>query len=327
MTACKDNLLQSQIISSYQTPSGQRVEILKQSFPSSRKRPVKRVAFIAGLHGNELEGVYICHLLTKHLKELQRTQPKAFLGEIHIYPAVNPQATASGTRLWPFLSIDFNRQFGGSEGNSPATKCAEELINDLKSSADIVIDFHASNLHLKETPQLRITEGFHKKLIPLGVHCNVDLIWVHPPSPMFKSTLAYNMNQSKVPTLVIETGIALRINQNFSNRILLGMLNLLYYAGVLVTSHPPPPVDHPIITHPSQVTPIHSEHAGLFVGHTDIKKNITKGEIIGEVVNAKSGETLQEVTADESGFLFTVRKHPLVYPGALLGRIAKDIMP
>ena len=44
-------------------------------------------------------------------------------------------------------------------------------------------------------------------------------------------------------------------------------------------------------------------------------------------MNAKSGETLQEVTADESGFLFTVRKHPLVYPGALLGRIAKDIMP
>ena len=87
------------------------------------------------------------------------------------------------------------------------------------------------------------------------------------------------------------------------------------------------PVDHPIITHPSQVIPIHSEHAGLFVGHTDIKKNITRGEIIGEVVNAKSGETLQEVTANESGFLFTVRKHPLVYPGSLLGRIAKDIMP
>ena len=104
------------------------------------------------------------------------------------------------------------------------------------------------------------------------------------------------------------------------------MLNLLYYAGVLVTSHPPSPVNHPIITHPSQVIPIHSKHAGLFIGHTDIKKNTTKGEIIGEVVNAKNGKTLQEVAAVESGFLFTVRKHPLVYPGALLGRIAKDII-
>jgi len=311
--------LQSRTISSYQTPSGQRVEILKQSFPSLRKRPVKRVAFVSGLHGNELEGVYICHLLTKHLSELQRTQPEAFHGEIHIYPTVNPQATAIGTRLWPFLSIDYNRQFGGSDGNSLASKCAQELMNDLKSSADIVIDFHASNLHLKETPQIRITECFHKKLIPLGVHCNIDLIWVHPPFPMFKSTLGYNMNQSKIPTLVIETGIALRINQNFSNRILLGV-------GVIVTNNPPAPVNHPIIVQPSQVIQVHSKHAGLFIGHTDIKKNIAQGEVIGEVVDAQNDQTLQEVTATESGFLFTVREHPLVYPGALLGRIAKDII-
>ena len=99
MTACKENLLQSRTISSYQTPLGQRVEILKQSFLPPRKRPVKRVAFVSGLHGNELEGVYICHLLVNRLKELQRIQPEAFLGEIHIYPAVNPQATAYGTRL------------------------------------------------------------------------------------------------------------------------------------------------------------------------------------------------------------------------------------
>ena len=69
---------------------------------------------------------------------------------------------------------------------------------------------------------------------------------------------------------------------------------------------------------------IHSKYAGLFVGYTDIKKNISKGELIGKVVSAKNDQTLQEVTASESGFLFTIREHPLVYPGSLLGRIAKD---
>jgi uncharacterized protein len=318
--------LHDQTIFSYQTPSGQRVEILKQSFPSSRKRPVKKIAFVSGIHGNELEGIYICHLINKFLKELKKGNPEAFLGEVHIYPTVNPQATASGTRLWPFLSIDFNRQFGNSTGDSPAAKCAEALIKDLKLSADIVVDFHASNLHLKETPQIRITEGFHKKLIPLSVHCNVDLVWVHPLSPMFKSTLGYNMNQCKVPTLVIETGIALRINQKFANRIFLGMVNLLHHLGVIATNDPPPQVNHPIIAHPSQVVSIYSEHAGLFIGHTDIKKNTTKGETLGEIVDAKNGKTLQEVTATENGFLFTIREHPLVYPNSLLYRIAKDIL-
>jgi predicted deacylase len=96
--------------------------------------------------------------------------------------------------------------------------------------------------------------------------------------------------------------------------------------GVVVTNNPPVSVSHPIIVQPSQVIQIHSKYAGLFIGHTDIKKNIAKGEVIGEVVNAKNGLILQEVTAPESGFLFTVREHPLVYPGALLGRIAKGII-
>ena len=46
--------------------------------------------------------------------------------------------------------------------------------------------------------------------------------------------------------------------------------------------------------------------------------------VIGEVVDAANGRTLQEVIAVESGFLFTLREHPLVYPSALLGRIARN---
>lgn len=315
--------MESRAIASYQTPLGQRVEILKQSFPSFRKWPTKRLAFTSGLHGNELEGIYLCHLLIRYLKELKKNQPEVFQGEVHIYPAVNPQAIAASTRLWPFFSVDINRQFGGDNRYSLPAQSATELLNDLKSSADIVVDFHASNLHLEEAPQIRIVDGFHKKLIPLAVQCNVDLIWVHPASPMFESTLGYNLNQSKVPTLVVETGIALRINKNLANRLFQGMLNLLHHTGVLISTKSQFKVDYPIIVHPSQVILLKSRYAGLFVGHADLKNNVAKEEVIGEVVNAANGEILEEVTAPESGRLFTIRKHPLVYPGAPLARIAR----
>ena len=42
--------------------------------------------------------------------------------------------------------------------------------------------------------------------------------------------------------------------------------------------------------------------------------------------HAGSGLGPRIFTATEDGFLFTMREHPLVYPGALLGRIAKNIM-
>jgi predicted deacylase len=314
--------LKSRIINSYQTPSGQRVEVVKQSFSSFDKPPIKRVAFVSGLHGNELEGIYLCHLLTNYLKELQDTQPERLLGEVHIYPSVNPQASAIGVRLWPFLSIDLNRQFKNTSGNSLAISSAEALINDLKASADIVIDCHASNLYLKEVPQIRIIEGFHKKLIPLAVQCNVDLIWVHPPSPVFESTLGYNLNKSKIPTLVIETGIALRINQDFVNQLFKGMLKLLYHLGVISTEKIQPKVNYPIVIQPSQVVILQSDFPGLFIANTDIKTNVSKGDIIGKVVDAMNGKILKEIIASDNGFLFTLREHPLVYPGDLLARIA-----
>jgi predicted deacylase len=314
--------LKSTIISSYQTPSGQRVEVVKQSFSSFNKPPIKRVAFVSGLHGNELESIYLCHLLTNYLKELKNTQPEKFLGEVHIYPSVNPQASAIGVRLWPFLSIDLNRQFKNSSENSLAISSAEGLINDLKASADIVVDCHASNLHLKEVPQIRIIEGFHKKLIPLAVQCNVDLIWVHPPSPVFESTLGYNLNKSKIPTLVIETGIALRINQNFINQLFRGMLNLLYHLGVISTDKIQPKVNYPIVIQPSQVVTLQSYFPGLFITNTEIKNNVSKGDIIGKVVDPMNGKILQEIIVSKNGFLFTLREHPLVYPGDLIARIA-----
>lgn len=314
--------MKSRIINSYQTPSGQRVEVVKQSFSSFHKPPIKRVAFVSGLHGNELEGIYLCHLLTNYLKKLQNTQPEKFLGEVHIYPSVNPQASAIGVRLWPFLSIDLNRQFKNTSGNSLAISSAEALINDLKASADIVIDCHASNLYLKEVPQIRIIEGFHKKLIPLAVQCNVDLIWVHPPSPVFESTLGYNLNKSKIPTLVIETGIALRINQDFVNQLFKGMLNLLYHLGVIATDKIQPKVNYPMVIQPSQVIILQSDFPGLFIADTEIKTNVSKGDTIGKVVDAMNGKILKEIIAPDNGFLFTLRDHPLVYPGDLLARIA-----
>ncbi len=102
------------------------------------------------------------------------------------------------------------------------------------------------------------------------------------------------------------------------------MLNFLNQVGVLLSNKPPIPVNYPIIVQPSQVIPVHSKNAGFFIRHTDIKKQINRGELIGKVVNPKNDQTLQEVTASESGFLFTIREHPLVYPGSLLCRIAKD---
>jgi hypothetical protein len=175
-----------------------------------------------------------------------------------------------------------------------------------------------------ELPQIRIITGFEKKLLPLAKLCNVDLIWVHPHVEVFESTLGYNLNQAKIPTLVIETGICLRINKNYCAQIVLGILNLLRQTGVLDTDEPQAKVAEPRLAQPEGVAMIQAGNAGLFIKQTEIGKMVNKGEKIGNLIDPVAGEVLEEIHSPCSGLLFTLREHPLTSKGAPLARIATE---
>ena len=313
--------MQSQCILSIQTPLGPPVEIIRHTFlPAQSAKPAKRVSLVAGLHGDELEGLYICHRLMETLKNLE--EQNAFKGEVHIYPAVNPQALETGTRLWPFFSIDINRTFGEKNMPSLVTEASQTLLEDLKFNSDLVVDFHASNLHLMELPQIRIIKDFEKKLVPLAKLCNVDLVWVHPHAEIFESTLGYNLNQAKVPTLVIESGICLRIHKNYCEQIILGILNLLRQTGTIDSGEPLAEVAPPRLVQPDYVAMIQARNAGLFVKQAEVGQILKEGDKIGDLIGPD--HVREEIRSPCSGLLFTLREHPLTGKDAPLARIATE---
>ncbi|MEK9629195.1 MAG: M14 family metallopeptidase [Nitrospinota bacterium] len=313
--------MQTQRIFSIKSPLGPPVEILKHVFPAQSNNP--RVSFVAGLHGDELEGLYVCHKLLRYLKELEASNPEAIQGEINIYPAVNPQALDNATRLWPFFSQDINRTFGPGQTESLAVETSQTLLEDLKASSDIVVDFHSSNLQLMELPQIRVIKDFEKKLLPLAKKCNVDLVWVHPNAEIFASTLGFNLNIAKTPTLVIETGICHRIHPEQGDQIFKGVLNLLREAGTLDIKSEP--VKEPLLVQPDHVKMVQTQYAGLFIKQVEVGQTLEEGERIGQLIDPVEGSVLKEIVSPCSGLLFTLREHPLVHKGSPLARIAEDL--
>jgi predicted deacylase len=312
--------MQSQCVFSFKTPVGPPVEIIRHTFSSQLAQPTKRISLVTGLHGDELEGLYICHQLMETLKKLE--EKNSLKGEVHIYPAVNPQALETGTRLWPFFATDINRAFGEQNTPSLVTETSRALLEDIKANSDLVVDFHASNLHLMELPQIRIIEGFEKKLLPLAQLCNVDLIWVHPHAEIFESTLGYNLNKAKIPTLVIETGICLRIHKNYCDQIVRGILNLLQQTGIIEA--PCTDVATPKLVQPKNVAMIQAKNAGLFVKQVEVGQTLNEGDKIGDLIDPVQGKILEEIFSPCSGLVFTLREYPLAGQGAPLARIATE---
>ncbi len=320
--------MKTQTLLSRASPLGSSLNIVKQTFSAYRGKPVQRVSFVSGLHGDEFEGPYLCHRLIHALRQIQETQPEIFQGEVHIYPAANPPALNHGTRLWPFYGSDMNRMMGPHPGASLPAQLSQALFEDLKKSSDLVVDIHASNLHLKELPQIRIIEEFSEELVPLALQTHTDIIWIHPMAGVFESTLGYNLNKLDIPTLVVETGICLRIEPDFVDRLFHGMLHLLHHQGVL-TSLPSdiPPAPVPQVVYPRGVGQASAKHSGLFVSRVALGQQVGEDEIIGQILDPVEGIVLQEVMAPGNGLLFTLREQPAVHSGTLLARVALDQEP
>ncbi len=320
--------MKTQTLLSRASPLGSSLNIVKQTFPAHRGKPVQRVSFVSGLHGDELEGLYLCHRLIQALRHIQETQPEDFKGEVHIYPAANPPALNHGTRLWPFYGSDMNRMMGPHSGSSIPVQMSQKIFEDLKESSDLVVDIHASNLHLKELPQIRIIEEFSEELLPLALQTHTDIIWIHPMAGVFESTLGYNLNKLNVPTLVIETGTCLRIEPDFVDRLFHGMMHLLHHQGVLASLPSDiPSVPTPQVVYPRGVAQASAKHSGLFVSRIALGQRMGEDEIIGQVLDPVKGVVLEEVTAPGNGLLFTLREQPAVHSGALLARVALDREP
>ncbi len=273
----------------------------------------KRICIVTGTHGDELEGQFVCYQLQKILNSR-----KDINGIIDIYPSLNPLGMDSMNRKVPFFDLDMNRIFPGDKEGSLVESVAYDIVSDLKG-ADLVIDIHASNVYLKEIPQIRINETQADNLIDLAKHMNVDYIWIHSASTVLESTLAYTLNDMDTPTLVVEMGVGLRITEDYGNRLVDGILNTMKYLGMLTDDVPN--VKQPIISLDKNVNFLNAKYAGLFLPSTDNDNFVEKGMLIGQIVNPLNGEILDNIYSPCDGLLFTLREYPLVNEGSLIGRI------
>ena len=66
----------------------------KSRFSSENGGNGKRISIVTGIHGDELEGQYVCYEVARRIQE----NPEYLHGTVDIYPAMNPLGIDSITR-------------------------------------------------------------------------------------------------------------------------------------------------------------------------------------------------------------------------------------
>lgn len=295
-------------------PADEVLTIKKNSLKGVGCEGGKRIAVVTGIHGDELEGQYVCYELVRRI-----TANMAYLkGTVDIYPSVNPLGMEAVSRAVPMSGLDMNRVFPGSDIGAIAENVAAKLVADIKG-ADICVDIHASNIFIREIPQVRIPSSDKGALLKYAKALNTDFVWVHDSNAVGEGSLSCSLREAGVPTLVIEMGVGQRITKAYCKQLLTGIFNLMNQLGIWEVEQDN--ITHPMISTDGAVHVIHSVESGIFIPSVEHNMWVQKGTVIGEIVTPITGTVEEEITAPADGLIFSLREYPIVYEGSVIARI------
>jgi len=274
-----------------------------------------RLCIVTGTHGDELEGQMVCYELARIVGQ----HPELLNGILELYPALNPLGIDTIQRGIPNFDLDMNRIFPGDPLGTMAEQTAHAIIEDIRG-ADMVIDIHSSNLYLRETLQVRINVQHADSLVPYAELLGVDFVWVHDAATVLEATLAYSLNSTGTPCLVVEMGVGQRINHKMCRRLVEGILSMMQQMGMwkgqVSTSF-----SRPLVCKGDHVTFLNAETSGVFLTELKCGIRVSRGQTIGQIVDPLRGKVLSNVISPVDGYMFTIRAYPIVYEGSLMARI------
>lgn len=305
-------------VASVELPVDEVLTIKKRRIaPAGKTKGLKRISIVTGIHGDELEGQYVCYELARRIEE----EIENLGGIVDIYPAMNPLGIDSITRGIPAFDLDMNRLFPGNVDGNMTEYLAAEIIKDV-SGSDLVVDIHASNIFLTEIPQIRINELHEDELVPFAKKSNVDFVWIHGASTVLESTFAYSLNSTGTPCLVVEMGVGMRITKEYGDQLVDGIFSLMKELNMWSGKAKRP--RKPIISKdPEDVWYLNAAAGGLFIQKVKHWEKLKKGDLIGQIINPLSGKVLEDVISPVDGILFTIREYPIVDEGSLVGRLLR----
>ena len=161
-------------------------------------------------------------------------------------------------------------------------------------------------------------------MLPYAQLMNVDMVWTNAAETVHEATLAHSLNLLGVPSFVVEMGVGTRISRHFGNQVTDGIFHLMKHIGMW-SGELKGKIQQPVLSTDGEVEFIRSGSTGVFLPEIEHNHFVKKGDKLGEVIDPLRGEVLEEILAQRSGLVFTLREYPFVREGALLLRILTGI--
>lgn len=263
------------------------------------------------IHGDEINGVVITQRLLK-LRLL-----KSIRGTLIIIPSINIYGMITMSRNLPDRR-DLEGSFPGSEAGSFASRLANLLTEEIFNRVTHCIDLHTGEPHITKFPQVwtmtaneeakQLAHSFQAPII-LNTKSEKGLLWL------------LHRQEQKIPTIVYETGEALRLDEYGIKMGVRGVIRVMRSLNMLTASMKTVHSQSPVQVE-SEIW-VRTSFSGLCEIFNKIGTFVEKGSQIAQIFDPFGTEQREQIYAPFDGVVIGRNNLPILNEGEPILEIAQ----
>lgn len=293
------------------SPFGDSITLFKNVWDGGKM--LDTLSIVGGLHGNQINGLYVASRLTQFLNAVWEEREKAYRikGKIQIFPVVNLQALQAGTRFWSFDGLDFDMAFPGNENGELNEKICHTLINHTADSTYGIV-LSTGTIHYEDFPHIRIYRP-DRSLKKIARSLDFGIVREIPESPANNIQLLHQWTVRDIGSLLLVCGKADALARDHCDTLIKGIINMMVATGFISHTGEKGQKSETTFYESSDEKRIAAKQPGLFTPEARVGDTLKQGQRIGLSRDIYSGEVVEEFFAPTGGFLVTLRDYPLIY--------------
>jgi predicted deacylase len=289
-------------------------------------RPGPSVVVTANTHGDETTGIGVVHNLVLCLPDLM------LRGSVHLYPTLNPEGLAAGTRTLPADGRDLNRRFPGKPRGAASDRHAHCIWKAVMAHHPAaLLDLHTDTAGaipyaIVDRVLGRVRgRGLFGKCLKMAEASGLTVLREFPRERYLRFELDRSLpgamiNGEGIPAVTLEIGPRRQLDPEsvaVATTSALGVLTAIGVVNLPASDDPTRQQGGPWRRESGPRT----NHKGVLVPRVRAGDILARGTPIAEV-RTVAGEVLEALTARAQGFVVALPERTHVVPGVSCATIA-----
>lgn len=280
----------------------------------------KSACIIGNFRGNEMQQLYTCSKLISKLRKLEQEGKITNGKSILVIPSGNPYSLNVKKRFWATDNTDINRMFPGYDKGETTQRIADGIFKEIK---DYTYGIQLASFYMPGTfmPHVRMMKTGLEN-IELAKKFGFPYVVLRKVRPYDTTTLNYNWQIWETNAFSIYTTTTEKIHKESAKGAVKAILNFLGKEGI---------IDYrrhegysSLVINDTDLISVRVKKAGILDCLVKTGDEVSKGQVIGEVLHPYEGNVIEYVRSPADGVVFFENNEsPLTYACTSVFKIIK----